>query len=73
MSAPATSRLQDAIETVEALPDDDQEVLVDVVRQRLAQRRRMEIATEIAQGRRAFQRGEVQRGTVDDLMRELQD
>jgi len=73
MSPDATSRLQDAIETVEALPADDQELLVDLVRRRLIQQRRTELAGDIAESRRAYQEGEVRRGTVAELMRELAD
>lgn len=67
----ATLTLQQAIDTVEALPPDDQELLVDIVRQRLIQRRRSQLAAEIAEAREAFAEGDVRRGTVEDLMKEL--
>lgn len=67
----ASSRFQEVIETVEALPPDDQELLIEIVRQRLIQQRRAELAADIVEARRAYQRGEVRRGTVADLMEEL--
>jgi hypothetical protein len=65
------SRFQEAIETVEALPPDDQALLVEIIRQRLIQHHRRELAADIAEAREAYRRGEVQRGTVADLMAEL--
>ena len=66
-----SSRFQEAIETVEALPPGDQELLVEIIRQRLIQQRRAELVADIAEARNAYQRGEVRRGTVADLMEEL--
>jgi len=62
---------QEVIEAVEALPPDDQELLIEIVRQRLIQQRRAELAADIAETRSAYQRGEVRRGTIADLMEEL--
>ncbi len=66
-----TSHLEEVIEKVEALPPDDQALVIDIVRQRLIQRRRSELAHDIAEMRAAYRRGDVHRGTVDDLMAEL--
>ena len=66
-----SSRFQQVIETVEALPPDDQLLLIEIIRQRLIQHRRAELAADIAEARQAYQRGEVHRGTVADLMGEL--
>jgi len=66
-----SSRFQQVIETVEALPPDDQLLLIEIIRQRLIQPRRAELAAEIAEARDAYQRGDVRRGTVADLMKEL--
>ena len=40
-------------------------------RQRLIQRRRDELAAEVAEARDAYRRGEVRRGNVADLMEDL--
>jgi len=66
-----SSRFQEVIEAVEALPPNDQELLVEIIRRRLIQQRRAELAADIAEARNAYQRGEVRRGTVADLMEEL--
>jgi len=58
-----SSRFQQVIETVEALPPDDQWLLI--------QHRRRELAADIAEARKAYQQGTVRRGTVTDLMEEL--
>ena len=64
-------RFQEVIETVEALPLGDQASLIEIIHQRLIQQRRTELAADIAEARDAYQRGEVRRGTVADLMEEL--
>ncbi len=66
-----TPRFQEVIETVEALPPDDQALLIEIIRQRLIQHRRAELAAEIAEAREAYRRGDVRRGTVADLMEEI--
>ena len=73
MSTPQMSPpyFQQVIETIETLPPDDQILLVEIIRQRLIQRRRSELISEVAAARQAYQRGDVRRGTVADLMREL--
>jgi len=71
MSVPQVAFFQNAIETVELLPPGDQMLLIEIVRQRLIQQRRAELVTEVAEARQAYRRGDVQRGTVDDLMKEL--
>jgi hypothetical protein len=65
------SRFQEILETVEALPSDEQSMLIEIVRQRLIQQRRGELAVEIAEARQAYQTGQVRRGTVADLMGDL--
>jgi hypothetical protein len=65
-----TSSFQEAIETIERLPPDDQALLIEIIRQRLIDQRRAELAAEITEARAAYQRGEVHRGSVADLMKE---
>jgi len=66
-----TSELQRVIDTVESLPMDDQMLVIDIIRQRLIQHRRADLAAQMAKARQAYQAGEVQRGTVEDLLRNL--
>ncbi len=71
-AAGKTSELQRVIEDVEALPIDDQMVLLEVIRKRLVEQRRAQLAAEVAEAREAYAAGEVKRGTVDDLLRDLE-
>ena len=66
-----SSDFQRVIESVEALTIDDQFLLVEIIRQRLNQYRRSQLIAEVAEARQAYQAGNVQRGTVDDLLKEL--
>ena len=71
MSEVQTSGLQQAIDAVESLPPEDQELLIDIVKRHLVDQRRDQLANEIDESRAAYQRGEVTRGSVEDLMKEL--
>jgi ClpP class serine protease len=66
-----SSDFQRAIETVEELPPEEQAMLIEIVRQRLIEERRGELADEISAGRGAYERGDVTRGTTEDLLKEL--
>lgn len=66
----SSSHFQQVIEAVETLPLDDQALLIDIVQQRLVQERRRQLAAEIRESRAAYLQGDVQRGTVDDLLKE---
>jgi len=67
-----TSRFQETIEVVENLPPDDQALLIEIIRRRLIQQRRTELAADIAEARNAYDRGEVRRSGLANLMQELQ-
>ena len=71
MSVGASSVFQVALETVEKLTPEDQEMLVEIVRCRLIEQRRAELAEDIAAAREAYRHADVRRGTVDNLMAEL--
>ena len=62
---------QEAIEAVEALPPDDQEALIELIRQRLIERRRAEIARHATETLQATREGRARYGTVDDLRHDL--
>ncbi len=70
--ATTSSLFQELIETIESLSLDDQELLIEIVRKRLIQQRRAELAADIAEARNAYHKGEVRRGTVTDLMKDLE-
>ena len=71
MSNSQTVTFQDALDVVESLPEHQQEDLIDIVRRRIIEHRRNLLAENIKKAKQEFARGEVKRGSVDDLMKEL--
>ena len=47
------------------------ESIIEIVKLRLAEERRERLAQTIKEAREEFDRGEVRRGSVDDLLREI--
>lgn len=66
-----TSKFQKAIEVIEALPIDDQAILVEIIQQRLRQQRRDELLQEVGRSQQEYEAGNVHRGSVADLLAEL--
>jgi hypothetical protein len=62
---------QEALEIIESFPVEQRESLIEIIRCRLVEERRNQLAQDIKEAREEFRRGEVTRGTVNDLMREL--
>jgi len=62
---------QKALEIIESLPEEQRESLIDIVKRRLIEERRDRLAQSIKEARDEYKRGEIKRGTVDDLMHEL--
>ncbi len=73
MNAIITTPFQQALELIEQLSPVDQEALLEVVRQRLVEQRRREIAANAQATLQAFREGHASYGTVDDLRRDLTD
>jgi hypothetical protein len=71
MIATKTSSLQTAIEMVEQLSPEDQAELLKIIYRRLVEQRRERLVEEVAETRQAYKTGQVRRGTVDELMAEL--
>jgi len=65
------SLLEVALEAIDRLSSEEQEVLLEVAHRRLIERRRVELAQEIAEAREAYRLGQVRRGTAQDLAAEL--
>ena len=68
-----TSTFQKAIEAVEALSPDAQAILIDIIHKRLQQHRRNRLLQEVAEAERDYAQGNVHRGSVADLLAELDD
>ena len=71
LPAAHSSVFQKTIEQVEQLPADDQLLLVDIIRQRMIQHRRRDLFRQVSEAREAHRIGNVHSGSVDDLLREL--
>ena len=61
----------EALEIIESFPEEQREDLIEVVKHRLIDERRVKLAQNISEAREEYARGEVKRGSVDDLLREL--
>jgi flagellar biosynthesis chaperone FliJ len=68
-----TSEFQKALETVEALPIEAQEVLIDVLEKRINQQKRARLVQEVHEAEQDYAEGQIRRGSVADLMSELED
>lgn len=71
MSNQQTVTFQEALDIIESLPEYQQEDLIEIIRHRLIDRRRELLAKNIKEAREEYARGEVKKGAVDDLMRDI--
>ena len=65
------STFQQAIETVEKLSLEEQQMLIDTIQKRLHQQRRAVLSQEITEIRQEVTEGKVKFGSVDDFLEEL--
>ena len=68
-----TSEFQKALEIVEALPLEAQAILIDIIEKRLSQQKRAKLVQEVQEAEQDYAEGRVRRGSVADLMAELED
>ncbi len=64
--------LDQAIDTVRQLPLDQQEMLLDIIRNRHIEQRREEIASDARKSIEAFQAGHLKPQPIDAIITELQ-
>ena len=62
---------QEALEIVEMLPEYQREDLINIIRNRIIEQRRELLAKRINEAKEEYERGEVRKGTVDDLLKEV--
>jgi len=62
---------QEALEFVESLPEYQQENMLDIILHRLIAHRRQSLAKHIEQARQEYAKGQVRKGSVADLMKEV--
>ncbi len=59
------------LDSIEALPDEQQESLVDIVRKRLAERRRAALVKSVGAARKEFKAGKLRPATAAEVMRKV--
>jgi hypothetical protein len=65
------STFQNAIAVVEALPVEEQTMLVEIINNRLKEQRRAELIAEVKIAEQEYAAGNFKRGSAADLMAEL--
>jgi hypothetical protein len=68
MSSQQTVTFQEALAILESLPEYQQEDLIHIMQRRRLERRRELLAERIKEARAEYARGDVTRGTVDELI-----
>ncbi|MGO8764688.1 MAG: hypothetical protein ACLQSR_06080 [Limisphaerales bacterium] len=59
------------LDSIEALPEDQQESLVDTVRKRLAERRRAELIKSVQAARKEFKSGKLRPASPAEIMHKV--
>lgn len=66
-----TSTFQSVIESVEALSEEEQDILFDLIQKRRIAKRRQEIAQHAIETLEAVKNGTAQRGTAAEIMADI--
>ncbi len=69
--AARTINFGDVLEEVNQLSDEEQEMLTDIIRNRLRERRREEIAKNACETYKAIKEGHARTGSLDELKQDL--
>ena len=59
------------LDSIEALPEDQQESLLDIVRKRLAERRRAALVESVGEARKEFKSGKLRPAAPSEIMRTI--
>ena len=65
------TKFADVLESVENLPAEEKEMLVDIVRNRMVEERRVQLRAEIDSSRHEYESGEGKTVTADEVMDEV--
>jgi DNA-binding NtrC family response regulator len=66
------SHLDQILDEIASLSLDEQEMLLDILKKRYIEQRRRRIAREVREAQREHKKGLTKRGTVEDLMKDLE-
>ncbi len=67
-----TATFAEALEIIESLPEEQRETIIEIVKRRLIEEKREHLAQMVKEAREEYARGECRKGTVEDLMRDLE-
>jgi TRAP-type C4-dicarboxylate transport system substrate-binding protein len=59
------------VDSIEALPDDQQESLLELMQRRLAERRREALVKSVQEARKEFKAGKIRPATPAEIMRKV--
>lgn len=62
---------QKALDAIESLPVDSREEIIDIIKKRLVEDRREEIAANAREAVKAVREGRAEYGTIEDLKKDL--
>jgi hypothetical protein len=65
------TKFSDVLESVEALPLEEKEMLVEIIRKRMIEERREELRRSIAEAEAEYEEGHCSPMTVDEIMFEI--
>ncbi|MCT7949431.1 hypothetical protein NG798_06510 [Ancylothrix sp. C2] len=65
------SHFQKALEILESLTLEEQEVMVNILQNRIKQQRRAELVNAVNESRQEYAQGKVKTGSIADLLAEL--
>jgi len=71
MSNQRNVTFQDALDIIESFPEPQQKKLINIIRHRLIEHGRDLLSNDIKEAKEEYAKGEVKKGTVDDLMKDL--
>ncbi|OGR27201.1 MAG: hypothetical protein A2139_08640 [Desulfobacca sp. RBG_16_60_12] len=66
------SHLDQILDEIASLPLDEQEMLLDILKKRNVEQKRLRIAREVREAQREHKKGLTKRGTVEDLIRDME-
>ena len=66
------SHLDQILDEIASLSVDEQEVLLDILKKRHIEQKRLRLAREVREAQREHRKGLTKRGKVEDLMQDLE-
>ena len=71
LKAEKNSHFQKAIEILESLTLEEQEVMVNILQNRIKQQRRAQLVNAVNESRQEYAQGKIKTGSIVDLLGEL--